>query len=504
MENTATIKRCRPHPLYILSNLWKYLFILLIPVVRGLYYVLLNSFSLTEGFTLGVNLSRWLQGAWVDLLVFFAFLSLGVLLWATFTVEVSDDGLQIRRGIFRREVTFLPVSRYCCVSVVQPVRLWLFGAVYLRVDTAGGNFQNADLLVMLKKKDCQKILRMLQAPVPLAPLSPIRSYKPKSRYVFILAMITSNSFAGMVLISTFITQVGNILGQRFSEMIYGTFENVARTLAFGIPPTAFAIACVMSLGYLCAFVASLTRHANFHVMRRRNLLEVSAGLLTRRSYRIEVGKIGYLDIRRSLLTCILGVYSIFLSTVGYGKFKDDVSALIPCVRKRQLDYSLRLLLPEYHLSERTLRPHRIRSAFRYTWRTLGMMLAVLVCRLVLCYQFPDWQELILWVAFMANFSLIWLLIVKLIDLNTAGISFRDGCYTLRYSKGYSLHQVIIRPQRIVRIRRVQSIFQRRTGRCDVYIYSYSEGRQTHHVRDLKKDEVEKIFMRHGLENEPTA
>ena len=123
MENTATIKRCRPHPLYILRNLWKYLFILLIPVVRGLYYVLLNSFSLTEGFTLGVNLSRWLQGAWVDLLVFFAFLSLGVLLWATFTVEVSDDGLQIRRGIFRREVTFLPVSRYCCVSVGQPGRL---------------------------------------------------------------------------------------------------------------------------------------------------------------------------------------------------------------------------------------------------------------------------------------------------------------------------------------------------------------------------------------------
>lgn len=498
MENTVTIKRCRPHPLYILSNLWRYLFILLIPVVRGLYFVLINSFSLTEGFTLGVNLSRWLHGAWMDLLVLFAFLSLGILLWATFTVEVSGDGLLVKRGVFRRELTFLPVSRTCCISVIQPLRLWLFGAVYLRVDTAGGSIQNADLLVMLKKKDCQKILRMLQAPVPLAPLSPVRSYKPKSRYVFILALITSNSFAGMVLISTFITQVGNILGQRFSEMIYGTFENVARTLAFGIPPAAFSLASVMSLGYLCAFVASLARHANFQVMRRRNLLEVNAGLLTRRSYRIEVSKIGYLDIRRSLLTCILGVYSIFLSTVGYGKFKDDVSALIPCVRRRQLNYSLRLLLPEYHLSERTLRPHRIRSAFRYTSRTLALIVAVLAARIILCYFFPDWRELIVWVAFMANFPLIWLLIVKLIDLNTAGISFQDGCYTLRYSKGFSLHQVIIRPERIVRIRRVQSFLQRRTGRCDVYVYSYSEGRQTHHIRDLKREETEKIFCEENI------
>ena len=96
MENTVTIKRCRPHPLYILSNLWRYLFILLIPVVRGLYFVLINSFSLTEGFTLGVNLSRWLHGAWMDLLVLFAFLSLGILLWATFTVEVSGDGLLVK------------------------------------------------------------------------------------------------------------------------------------------------------------------------------------------------------------------------------------------------------------------------------------------------------------------------------------------------------------------------------------------------------------------------
>lgn len=143
-----------------------------------------------------------------------------------------------------------------------------------------------------------------------------RVYSPKNRYVFVLAMITSNSFAGMVLISTLITQMGSILGEQFSEMIYGTFENVARTLAFGVPPAAFALACVLLFGYLCAFAVSLLRHANFHVRRRKNLLEVRAGLLTKRSYRIAADKIGYLDIRRSLLTCLLGVYSIFLSTWG--------------------------------------------------------------------------------------------------------------------------------------------------------------------------------------------
>lgn len=145
MEQTS-IKRFRPHPLYILSNLWRYLFILLLPLVRGLYYVVINSFSLTGGFQLAVNISNWLQGAWVDVLSLLAFLSLGVLLWATFVVELTADGLLVRRGVFRREVSFLPSSQYYCVSLVAPLRLRVFGAQYLRVDTAGGNLTQADLL----------------------------------------------------------------------------------------------------------------------------------------------------------------------------------------------------------------------------------------------------------------------------------------------------------------------------------------------------------------------
>ena len=94
---------------------------------------------------------------------------------------------------------------------------------------------------------------------------------------------------------------------------------------------------------------------------------------------------------------------------------------------------------------------------------------------------------------MAGVPLVWLLIVKVIDLFTAGLSYHEGCYTLRYSKGFSLHAVVIRPERIAKIHIGQSPFQRRTGRCDVYLYSYSEGRQRHHLRDLKKEEVERMF-----------
>lgn len=493
MQQATTIKRFRSHPLYIVSILWKYLFILLVPVIRGLYYVIINSFSLENGFQFAVNISNWAKGAWMDIAFLLAFLSLGILLWLNFTIEVSEEGLLIHRGVLKREVRFLPVSRYNCLSVVSPMSVRLFGGAYLRVDTPGGGLKQADLLMMLRTKDCRQIIKLLQLPESLEQPAHTRSYTPKNRYVFVLAMVTSNSFAGVLLISTFVTQSGNILGEQFSEMLYGTFENVTRTLAFGVPPAAFALACILFFGYLCAFVVSLSRHANFHVIRRKNLLEVRAG--QQRAANIQIGNL----VRRNPVgafgqqTCLLGVYSIFLSTVGYGKFKDDVSALIPCVRKKQLERSLQLLLPEYHLSQRTAKPNRLRSAGRYIWRSAALLGLVWAGRWLLLGLFPNWEQLIRWVSFMANFPLVWLLVVKVIDLFTAGVSYEQGCYTLRYSNGFSLHQVIIRPDRIVKLKVSQSIFQKRKGRCDVRLFSYGEGRKIHHIRDLEQKQVEQLF-----------
>ena len=493
-KNQTTIKKFHPHPLFIIRNLWQYLFLLLIPMFRMLYSLIVNSFSWIHGFHLEINLSAWLKGVWMDAAVAMLILSLGVLQWLCFAIEVSKDGILIRKGIFRREVRFIPVSRCHCILTMEPFHLKIFKALEVRVDTPGGGTKQADLSLLIGRSNCIQMLNILRYRSTISGFSQPTVYSPKSRYVFILAMITSNSFAGLILISTFITQVGNILGQQFSEMIYGTFENVARTLAFGIPPAAFALACVLLFGYLFAFVASLSRHANFHVVRWKDILQVKAGLITKRRYSLQVEKIAYLDIRRSLLTFVLGVYSVFISTVGYGKFRDDVSALIPCVRKKQLEKNMSLLLPEYHLSQRSLCPNRVRSIFRYTWRSAALLVLLQAGRLVLCGFFPSWQELIRWVCLMASFPMVWLLAVKVIDLNTAGISYKDGCYTLRYSKGFSLHQVVIRPERIAKIKRVQSIFQRRTGRCDLYIYSYSEGTNVHHIRDLKKEDAEKLFI----------
>lgn len=482
----------RPHPLFIVLNLGKFLFLLLIPLLRGLLHVVKTGFSFQDGFHMASSFSAWVSGAWLDLLFVFLFLSLGVLTWYLFTVETCDSGLEIHKGVFIREVFFLPSSRYTCVTVVEPFLFKPLGGVTLRIDTPGGGLKKADLSIPLRKKDCEKILFLLNPlKEPPAPGKP-RSYHPRSLYVFVLAAITSNSFAGVVLITTFIAHLGDLLGQQFSERIYGTFEEVAKTLAFGIPPAAAAMAYVLLFGYLCAFVVNLFRHGSFRVCRQPGLLEIKAGLFTNRSYLLPADRLCYVDIRRNFITVLLGLSSVFLYTVGFGKYKDDVSALIPCSSRKDLSRSLNLLLPEYILSPRTSSP-RLRSFLRYTLNSLAGIAAVFIVSWGLLILFPNWGDLIRWGAFLCLCPSLWFLAVRVIDLFTAGVSCRGGYFTLRYSQGFTLHRVIIPRDKIANITTTRSLFQLRSGRCDLFVFSYSEGSRFHRIRDLPKDEVDELF-----------
>ena len=139
MEQTS-IKRFRPHPLYILSNP------VALPVQPAAaagegpllcgHHQLFADRGLSAG---GEHLQLAAGRVGGRAVAAGHFCRWGVLLWATFVVELTADGLLVRRGRFPAGGELpagLPILT--CVSLVAPLRLRVFGAQYLRVDTAGG------------------------------------------------------------------------------------------------------------------------------------------------------------------------------------------------------------------------------------------------------------------------------------------------------------------------------------------------------------------------------
>ena len=307
----------RTHLVTLLQMIWRFLFLLIFPAARGF----LTALS-------GGNVAEWLDGAWKDILIITAILLLAFLQWWCLRYRWESVGLSIRRGVLFRQRMFIPAAKIITMSLTRPFYLKPVGGVRLRVDTWAGAGNSTDISLILPKKAAESIFSKRENALSDLDFAP-REYHPKGLYVTCLAAILSSSFAGVLFFATFISQTGSLLGQEFADRITGTFERLTRAIAWGIPPATVAVAYLIIFGWLYSFIRNLIRHKNFVVRRRKNELYIDSGIITNRSYSIRLDEINYIDIRQSLVTKLLGLYSVFVNAVGYGKEKDDISAMIP-------------------------------------------------------------------------------------------------------------------------------------------------------------------------------
>lgn len=468
------------HPISLVQMIWRFLFLLIFPAARGF----LTALS-------GGNIAEWLGGAWKDILIILAILSLAFVQWWCLRYRWEPAGLFIRRGLLFRRRLFIPTAKVITMSLTYPFYLKPVGGVRLRVDTWAGTGKSTDISLILPKKAAQNIFASRTEALAAKDFS-LREYHPKGLYITCLSAILSSSFAGVLFFATFISQTGSLLGQEFADRITGTFERLTRAIAWGLPPATVALAYLVVFGWLYSFVRNLIRHGKFVVRRQKDELQIDSGIVTNRSYSIRLSEINYIDIRQSLLTKLLGLYSVFVNAVGYGKEKDDISAMIPANLWDRLQRHLHLLLPEFSTSPRQVKPNA-GALFRFILDPLLPTLAIPTAGSILSVLFPSWADFIHSIAWMSMIPCLWFLIVRLLDFFSSGIGRQGDMFTLRYSKGSQLHTVILPQSRISQVVLRQSPIQAFDRRCDLLVYSLSEKKNCHHIRNLDVAQVMEIF-----------
>ena len=470
----------RTHFISLFQMIWRFLFLLIFPAARGFLT------ALTGG-----NISEWLDGAWKDILIIAAILFLAFAQWWNLRYRWDSSGLSLRRGVLFQRRLFIPAQQIITMSLTRPFYLKPVGGVVLRVDTWAGAGSTTDIALTLPRRAALAILANRQRHLQQADFSP-REYHPKGLYIACLAAILSSSFAGVIFFATFISQTGSLLGQEFADRITGTFEQITRAIAWGIPPATVAVAYLIVFGWLYSFARNLIRHKNFVVRRWKHELLIESGVITNRSYSIRLDQINYIDIRQSLVTKLLGLYSVFVNAVGYGKEKNDISAMIPANPWPRLQRHLHFLLPEFVSSPRQVKPNP-GSIFRFLLDPLIPTVSIPVVGSVMAMLFPSWADFTYSIVWMAMVPCLWFLSVRLLDYLSSGIGRQGDIFTLRYSRGNQLHTVILPKSRISQVILRQSPIQAFDRRCDVLIDSLSEQKTRHHLRNLDIAQVMELF-----------
>lgn len=467
----------RAHPVTIFFNLGRVLYLIIIPVLRGFVTALQGGFA------------KWLSGAWADISIFVLMLAMAVAAWLIVGFRFDDEEINVRSGFFMLRHTHIPWKNVTTISIVESVYLRPFGAVRLRADTLGGSFNNADFSVLLSRRKAQALIenRKAFAGKPLG-----RIYQPSTGSIVALSLLTSNSFGGILFIATFISQSGKLLGAEFSEMLIGTFEEASRNLAFGIPPAAAAIGYALLVGWFIGFLLTFFRYKNFTLTRQKDNLNIKGGLFTHRDYLIRYADVNFITIRQSVLTKILKLYSLYISAVGYGKQKDDISCIIPTEREPAFHESCARVFPRLAPSARQY--HAVfRGIMRFLGQPLSFCAGVVLAIALFTWRFPSWNSFILFVGLMLLVPALLFLSVRVLEYKTGGFSSSDGVYTIRYSKGFNLQTVVIPVENVVQVELRQGFIQKFGPYCDLIVSAKAEGHSRHFCRNVNKAEMMRIF-----------
>lgn len=468
----------RPHPINILENTTKYFYLLLLPLIRGFL-------SFSGGFT------AWLSGAWFDMLILLAILSMAVLRWFCTRYTFDEDGIYIHYSFILIKRCYLPYDRLTMVYAEAPFYFRPFRAVRIKADTDGGTLRSTDFSVTLRKRDAEKLIELSHAAIR-SEEGMKKIYHPQWFYVALLSLITSNTLSGVLFAATFISQSGDLLGKEFEDRLVVTLTELTRTLAFGLPPAAALVAYVILGGWLISFLRNIIRHIKFHVVRRSGDLEIRTGIITPRSYFIRTDRINLIEIRQSLITKLLGFFTGFIHCTGYGKQKNELSVLIPAADQHETRRNLGILLPEIPIVKKKYKPN-LRVLSRFLIPPCTIILCVFAVFGLLYLFFPELRTLIFFIGLMAELPGVWWLFVKILSFLHTGVGKEKGVYTFYYTYAYAFFTTSVPEHKISQIYCRQSLFQKMAKCGDIVIYAYSEGKKRLVIPNIPTSDIERLF-----------
>ena len=472
----------RVHPVYMVESIWRQLYLLLIPLVRGMLHI----YSM-DGFY------QWLRGAWLDLLVLLFILCVSFLSWRFQRYRVDESGVVVRKGfLIRREIS-IPLSSVSTLMIYEPFFLRPLHAVHLFVDTDAGSVRRADCQVTISRRDAMElaenggVLRLEKES---------RLYRPKWYEVAFLSVFVSSTFTGVVFLATFFGKGGDILGDDFRMQLLNRLEGVAHLVYF-IPEAAVMVALLLLVAWGIGFIHNFLSYVNFAAYRQKGYIRLRYGWPSRRWYTCRTEAVNFVDYRQSILSKLLRVYMVFIQCAGYAKSSGEHAVLIPAGDQRSVRNTMETLLPEFQRRKRQIKPPS-GSVIRYAMLPFWCGVAVAAGAVVAAWLLPEWKSLILFFGIMLALPFVWLLLVRLIDCYTAGIGASEEHLTLYYTVFYAFHTVVVPKEKINNIYIRSSLLQKWSGNCDVIIYTYSEMGRRHRVENLKISEVEALLEKSGL------
>ncbi len=452
------------HPLRILRYSMKNMWLLIFPLIRGIYAGIGES-----------ELKGWLSGLWLDIAVIGLIIMFGLIMWYFSVVETGETLITHKSGVLLRTMRIIPYKNISTIKTEKPLFLRPFGAVRLICETSGGISAKGSIRLLANGKLYDEIMKNIQD----AASEKTREKNPSPLAAVMLSAFFSSGFSGALYIGVLFFKGGDIAKGIISESIRIITDETAKlseNWIINIPAAATAAGGFFIAAWLFSFTANLLRYSCFVISCDSDRVCIECGLFTKRRFNINISHISYTDFRQSLIMKFLRIVTVNISCAGYGNNKRRLPVILPMKRINAENEN------KDNAVESELRPSWT-GVWQYVWFPVVIFAVVLLLYLI-WGRYSEYSQAAGFAAVMTEIPLIWLIIVKVTALLTSGIWLSDNKAVIKYSKGYSFHTITVNRCKLAELSIVQSPFQRIFSKCNLKFRAESKEQTVHIVKGL--------------------
>lgn len=454
----------RAHPLMALEMIKPFLFVLVLPFIKGaIQYILykeMNNVLNLEALAIGI--------------VF----AIGVLKWKSVSVIADNEQLFVSSGVIIKRSAAIKFEHISSVSTIRSPIDMLCSSVSCRINTEAGRVGKPDFEVKLWVKDAKKLSKTLYGDSNRLRItySPIR--------IAAMAATTSSAFTGLIIGGPIIKKAGDLLGLALSDMLFDEINAISKRFNSFFPPAVNIIVAVFMLAYGLSFIISFFKFINFRLFIGDKKLEIKNGFISRKRTIFTKSSINDVCVEQRPLMRIFGLYSVLVTVGGYGDNKSEKAVIVPCGKYKDIKHQLDGYFPMFDDSTEPLRSKKDKISF---WRSFFvprlMFIIILFVSAVLVILFPDFDR----------FAFFLTAVALAVDIYYCALCFYNYKYgalrlganaMARGSKGLGTRELYCEKQNLGLIKLIRTPADRRNNTCKVELSVRSESADTVRVRNL--------------------
>jgi putative membrane protein len=419
-------------------------------------------------------------GYFLAAMLLFLFLR-ALLEYLFFKLNLEEERLLIRKGIFRKTILTIPLDKIQAVHLQQKILNILTGTVGVSIDTPGTEKAEVSIKA-LKQSEAEELRQMLLKDRVLQDSSDstetgiLLHLQPRD---LLRLSLTVNHFRTILIIAGFLISIWQQV-EEFTEM--RTYDKLDR-MSEGLQPALMTYITwglfLFGIAMLVSGILTILRFYDLQVKTDPGGFTIKWGLVQTRQHIIPFRKIQMLQWQTNFIRRRMGIYQLEIRSAGEGIFTKKERMLVPTMDRQHTRDIIRFYQPESPADQGE--KSGIQKAYyirRLLWICLPMTAAI---SFISAYRHqPEWiGALVIPVYLGIHFYLyrrnfrFW--------ISEKGIQVLETVWGRKYS--------LLNWEKLQLVSKKQNLYQRKAGYADVVLRTAAG---TVRIPYLKSDEADQL------------